>query len=109
MPPKREVDFTINPVLGMAPVSKSPYRMSTLELVELKIQLQLLMNKYYIRPSVSHWGSTVLLFNNKDETLILCIDYRKINKVTIKNKYLFPRTDDLLIRSMELEYFLRLT
>jgi hypothetical protein len=76
-------------------VSRTPYRMSTPELVELKLQLKEMMNKGYIWPNVSPWGALVLFVNKKDGTLRLCIDYRQLNKVTIKNKYPLPRIDDL--------------
>ena len=69
--------------------------MSTLELVELKMQLQEFMEKKYIGPSVYAWGAQVLFFNKKDGNLRMCIDYKKLNKVTVKNKYPFPRTCDL--------------
>jgi hypothetical protein len=59
------------------------------------MQLQEILKKGYIFPSVSHWGATVLFMNKKDGTLSLCIDFRKLNKVTIKNKYPFPRINDL--------------
>ena len=74
LPPKRDIDFTIELVPGAAPVSKTPYRMSTLEMLELKMQLQELLEKMYIRPSVSPWGAPVLFVKNKDGTLRLCID-----------------------------------
>lgn len=64
--------------------------MSTLQLLELKLQLQELMDNKYIRPSVPPWGVPILFINKKDQTLWLCINYQKLNKVTIKNKYLFP-------------------
>ena len=76
-------------------MSKTPYRMSTPEMLELKMQLQELLEKGYIRPSVSPWGAPVLFVNKKDGTLRLCIDYRQLNKVTVKNKYPLPRIDDL--------------
>jgi hypothetical protein len=76
-------------------VSRTPYRMSTLELVELKLQLKGMMEKGYIQPSVSPWGAPTLFVKNKDGTLRLCIDYNKLNKMTIKNKYPLPRIDDL--------------
>ena len=76
LPPKRGIDFTIELVLGAAPVSKTPYRMSTPEMLELKMQLQELLENKYIRPSVSPWGAPVLLVKKKDGTLRLCIDYR---------------------------------
>ena len=95
LPPKRDIDFTIELVLRAAPVSKTPYRMSTLEMLELKMQLQELLEKKYIRSGVSPWGAPVLFVKKKDGTLRLCIDYRQLNKVTVKNKYPFPRIDDL--------------
>ena len=76
-------------------MSKVPYRMSIAELTELKIQLQELLEKGYIKPSVSPWGVPVLFVKKKDKTLILRIDYRHLNKVTIKNKYPLPRINDL--------------
>jgi hypothetical protein len=76
-------------------VSKTPYRMSAPELKELKMQLEEILNKGYIRPSVSPWGAPVLFVKNKDGTLRLCIDFRQLNKVTVKNKYHFSRIYDL--------------
>ena len=72
--------------------------MSTSKLVELKMQLHELMDKKYIIPSVSPWGAPILFVKKKDGTLRLCIDYRKLNKVTIKNKYPFPGIDDFFIK-----------
>ena len=89
------MEFSIELVQGVAPTSKAPYRMSTLELVELKLQLKEMLDKGYIRASVSPWGAPVLFLKKKDGTLKLCIDYRKLNKVTIKNRYLLLRIDDL--------------
>jgi hypothetical protein len=82
-------------VPGAAPVSKTPYRMSTPELKELQMQLEELLKKGYIRPSVSPWGAPILFVKKKDGTLRLCIDFRQLNKYTIKNKYPLPRIDDL--------------
>ena len=76
LPPKRDIDFTIELVPGTAPMSKTPYKMSTPEMLELKMQLQELLEKKYIRPSVSLWGAPVLFVKKKDGTLRLCIDYR---------------------------------
>ena len=76
LPPKRELDFTIELVPGAIPSSKAPYRMNILELNELKSQLKELINKNYIRPSVSPWGALVIFVKKKDGTLRLCIDYR---------------------------------
>ena len=90
LPPKRDIDFTIDLVLGATPISKAAYRMSTLELLDLKMQLQELLEKTYIRLSVSPWGAPILFVKKKDGTLILCIDYRQLKKVTVKKKYPLP-------------------
>lgn len=95
MPPEREIDFSIDLVPGSAPISKAPYRMAPAELQELKKQLDELLEKGYIRPSVSPWGAPVLFVKKKDGSMRLCIDYRELNKITIKNKYPLPRIDDL--------------
>ena len=92
-PPHKEVDFLIELVQGAGQASKAPYRMSTPELVELKLQLKEMFDKGDIRPSVSPWGTSVL-FVKKYGTLILCIDYRQLGKVTIKNMYLLSSIDD---------------
>jgi hypothetical protein len=93
--PQGETDFSIDLMPGATPVSKTPYRMSTLELKELQMHLEEIMKKGYIRPSVSPWGAPVLFVKNKDGTLRLCIDFRQLNKVTVKNKYPLQRIDDL--------------
>ena len=80
---------------GTAPISIAPYRMAPAELKELKVQLQELLDKGFIRPSVSPWGAPVLFVKKKDGTMRLCINYRQLNKVTIRNKYPLPRIDDL--------------
>ena len=85
-------------MLGAAQLSNTPYRMSTPEMLELKMQLQELLEKKYIRLGVSPWGAPILIVKNKDGTLRLCIDYRQLNKVTMKNKYPLPRIDDSLIK-----------
>jgi hypothetical protein len=97
LPPRRDIDFSINLMLGVAPVLKTPYIMSTPELKELQMQLEELLKKGYIRPSVSPWGAPVLFVKKKDGTLRLCIDFRQLNKVTVKNKYPLPRIDDLFL------------
>ncbi|XP_073051196.1 uncharacterized protein [Primulina eburnea] len=84
--PEREVEFEINLVPGAAPISKAPYRMAPAELKELKEQLQELQDKKQIRPSVSPWGAPVLFVKKKDGSMRLCIDYRELNKITIKNR-----------------------
>ncbi|GAU48050.1 hypothetical protein TSUD_404850 [Trifolium subterraneum] len=96
LPPEREVEFGIDLVPGTSPISMAPYRMSASELNELKMQLEELLEKKFIRPSVSPWGAPVLLVKKKEGSMRLCIDYRQLNKVTIKNKYPLPRIDDLM-------------
>jgi hypothetical protein len=105
LPPKRDIDFSINLMPGAAPVSKNPYRMSTPELKELQLQLEELLKKGYICPSVSPWGAPVLFVKNKDGTLRLCIDFRQLNKVTIKNKYPLSRIDDLFDQLKDAKIF----
>ena len=95
LPPHREIECAINVVPGATPTSITPYRMAPLELEQLKLQLQELLEKGFIRPSVSLWGAPVLFVKKKDGTLQLCIDYRQLNKLTVKNKYPLPRIDDL--------------
>ena len=73
----------------------TPHRMTPVELQELRVQLQELLDKGFIRPSKSPWGAPVLFANKKDKTLRLFIDYRQVNRVTIKNRYSLPRIDDL--------------
>ena len=95
LPPHREVDFAIELEPNTTPISRAPYRMAPAELKELKVQLQELLDKGFIRPSVSPWGAPVLFVKKKDGSMRLCIDYRELNKVTIKNRYPLPRIDDL--------------
>jgi hypothetical protein len=90
---------------GAAPISKAPYRMSTPELKELQLQLEELLKKGYVRPSVSPWGAPVLFVKKKDGTLRLCIDFRQLNKVTVKNKYPLPRIDDLFDQLKDAKIF----
>jgi hypothetical protein len=95
MPPEREMEFTIDLKPGTEPIARTPYRMSTLELRELKMQLKELLDLGLIRPSVSPWGAPIIFIRKKDGSWRLCIDYRQLNKATIKNQYLLPRIDDL--------------
>ena len=96
LPPRREIEFAIDFIPGVGPVSISPYRMTPVELAELKKQLEDLLEKPFIRPSVSPCGALVLLVNKKDGLSRLCINYKQLNKLTIKNKYPLPRIDDLM-------------
>ena len=86
IPPVREVDLSIEILPGTTPTSRAPYKMTPTELKELKIKLQELLDKGFIRPSVSPWGAPILFVKKKDVTLRMYIDYRQINKVTVKNK-----------------------
>ncbi|KAB2625910.1 S ribonuclease [Pyrus ussuriensis x Pyrus communis] len=95
LPPDRDVEFTIELLPGTNPISLTPYRMAPAELRELKVQLQELVDKGFIQPRTSPWGAPVLFVRKKDGTLTLCIDYRQLNRVTIKNRYPLPRIDDL--------------
>ena len=94
LPPHRVVDFGIELHPGTSPISMTLHRMTPVELQELRVQLQKVLDKGFIRPSTSPWGATVLFAKKKDKTLRLCIDYRKLNRVTIKNWYPLPRIDD---------------
>src|ERR1044072_9464259 len=96
LPPKREVEFSIDIAPGTGPISMAPYRMAPAESSELKSQLEDLSSKGFIRPSVSPWGAPVLLVKKKDGKSRLCVDFRQLNKVTIKNRYPLPRIDDLM-------------
>jgi hypothetical protein len=95
MPPERKVEFAIELLPGTAPIFKRDYRISGPELVELKKQIDELSEKGYIRPSTSPWAAPVLFMEKKDGTKRMCIDYRAMNEVTIKNKYPLPRIEDL--------------
>nr|KYP67693.1 Transposon Ty3-G Gag-Pol polyprotein [Cajanus cajan] len=90
------MEFSIDLVSGAGPVSVAPYRMALAELVELKGQLEDLLEKQLVRLSVSPWGAPVLLVKKKDGGSRLCVDYRQLNKLTIKNKYPLPRIYDLI-------------
>jgi hypothetical protein len=95
MPPERKVEFAIELIPGTAPISKRAYVVSGLELVELKKQIDELLEKGYIRPCTLPWAAPVLFVEKKDGTKRMCIDYRSLNEVTIKNKYPLPRIEDL--------------
>ena len=95
MPPDRDIEFVIYLLPGTAPISKRLYRMAVNELEELKKQLKELLDKKFIRPSSSPWGAPVIFVEKKDGTQRMCVDYRSLNEVTIKNKYPLPRIEDL--------------
>ena len=95
LPPPRQVEFHIDLVPGAASVARAPYRLAPSEMQELSSQLQELLDKGYIRPSSSPWGAPVLFVKKKDGSFRMCIDYRELNKLTVKNRYPLPRIDDL--------------
>ena len=94
-PSHRDVDFVIELHLTTSLISMTPQRMAPVELQELKVQLQGLLDKGFIRPSTSPWGAPILFAKKKDKTLQLCIDYQQLNRVMIKNRYPLPRIVDL--------------
>jgi hypothetical protein len=95
MPPDRDIEFMIELKPNIALIYKTPYRMATLELAELKEHVKELLEKEFIHPSSSPWGAPVIFVMKKDGTQRLCVDYHALNEVTIKNKYPLPRIDDL--------------
>ncbi|WVZ92491.1 hypothetical protein U9M48_038551 [Paspalum notatum var. saurae] len=105
MPPDRDIEFIIDLYPGTPPIAKRPYRMSSKELVELKEQLRDLQEKGFVRPSSSPWGAPVLFVSKKDGSMRMCIDYRSLNEMTIKNKYPLPRIDDLFDQLKGAKYF----
>jgi hypothetical protein len=108
LPLKRNVEFAIELRPSTTLISQRPYKMPPNELAELKIQLKGLLDKGLIQPSTSEWGCSTLFVKKKDQSLRMCIDYRPLNAVTIKNKYPLPRIDFYLINCLRLRYFQRL-
>ena len=95
LPPQREIEFAIDIVPGATLTSITVYRMTPMELKELKLMLQELLEKGFICHGISPWGALVLFDKKKDGMLRLCVDYRQLNKMTVKNKYTLPMIDDL--------------
>ncbi|GJT04027.1 reverse transcriptase domain-containing protein [Tanacetum coccineum] len=95
LPPTRQVEFHIELIPGAAPVARAPYRLAPVEMKELAEQLKELFDKGFIRPSSSLWGAPILFVKKKDGSFRMCIDYRELNKLTVKNCYPLPRIDDL--------------
>ncbi|GJY75483.1 hypothetical protein Tco_0480599 [Tanacetum coccineum] len=93
--PTRQVEFQIDLIPGAAPVARAPYRLVPSKMKELSEQLQELSDKGFIRPSSSPWGALVLFVKKKDGSFRMCIDYRELNKLIVKNRYPLPRIDDL--------------
>ncbi|GKA01381.1 hypothetical protein Tco_0674046 [Tanacetum coccineum] len=96
IPPPRQVEFRIDLVPGAAPVARAPYRLAQSKMKELSEQLKELSDKGFIRPSSSPWGAPVLFVKKKDGSFRMCIGYRELNKLTVKNRYPLPRIDDLV-------------
>ncbi|GJS67386.1 putative reverse transcriptase domain-containing protein [Tanacetum coccineum] len=95
LPPIRQVEFQIDLIPGTAPVARAPYRLAPSEMQELSNQLQELADRGFIRPSTSPWGAPVLFVKKKDGSFRMCINYQELNKLTVKNRYPFPRIDEL--------------
>jgi hypothetical protein len=95
MPPDRDIEFSIELLPGTTPISKRAYRMDVKDLIEQKKQIEELLEKGFIRPSSSPWGALVLFVNKKDGSRRMCVDYRSLKEVTIKNKYPLPQIEDL--------------
>ena len=108
IPLDREIDFQIELAPGTEPISKAPYKMAPLVLKELNVQMEELVCKGFVRPSTSPWGAPVLFVKKKDGSLRLCIDYRELNKVTIRNQYPLPRIDDLFDQLPGARVFLKI-
>ncbi|GKE23653.1 putative reverse transcriptase domain-containing protein, partial [Tanacetum coccineum] len=105
LPPQRQVEFHIDLIPGATPIAKSPYRLAPSEMQELSGQLQKLQDKGFIRPSHSPWGAPLLFVKKKDGSLRMCIDYRELNKLTVKNRYPLPRIDDLFDQLLGSQFF----
>ncbi|KAD4385909.1 hypothetical protein E3N88_26078 [Mikania micrantha] len=105
VPPERDVEFRIDLIPGAKPIAKTPYRLAPTEMQELMTQLQDLLDKGFIRPSISPWGAPVLFVKKKDGSMRMCIDYRELNKVTVKNRYPLPRIDDLFDQLQGAKWF----
>nr|KAJ0214772.1 hypothetical protein LSAT_V11C400169260 [Lactuca sativa] len=104
LPPDREVEFTIDLAPGSNPIARMPYQLAPSKMEELRNQLQV-TDRGFIRPSLSPWGAPILFVKKKDGTMCMCIDYRELNKITTKNRYPFPRIDDLFDQIQGASYF----
>ncbi|GKF74039.1 putative reverse transcriptase domain-containing protein, partial [Tanacetum coccineum] len=105
LPPIREIEFQIELIPGATPVAKSPYLLAPFELEELSGQLKELQDKGFIRPSSSPWGAPVLFLKKKDGSFRMCIDYRELNRLTVKNRYPLPRIYDLFDQLQGSQFF----
>ncbi|GKD92152.1 putative reverse transcriptase domain-containing protein, partial [Tanacetum coccineum] len=105
VPPFPEIEFRIELILGATPVAKSLYHLAPFELEEFSGQPKELQDKGFIRPSSSHWGAPILFVKKKDGSFRMCIDYRELNKLTVKNRYPLPRIDDLFDQLQGSQFF----
>jgi hypothetical protein len=108
LPSSQEVEFTIDLVSGVEPISKTPYRMAPTELKELKEQLKELLQQGNIHPSTSLWGASMLFMKKNDGTLRLCIDYQGLNNLTVKKNYPLPLIDELFDQLQGFSYYSKL-
>nr|GEY61622.1 putative reverse transcriptase domain-containing protein [Tanacetum cinerariifolium] len=108
LPPVRHVEFQINLIPRTSPVARAPYRLAPSKMQELSNQLQELIDRGFIRPSTSPWGGHVLFVKKKDESFRMCIDYRELYKLTIKNCYPLPRINDLFDQLQGLSVYLKI-
>ncbi|GJR87818.1 putative reverse transcriptase domain-containing protein [Tanacetum coccineum] len=105
LPPIREIEFRIELIPGATPIAKSPYRLAPFKMEELSGKLKELQDKGFIRPSSSPWGAPILFVKKKDGSFRMCIDYRELNKLTVKNRYPLPRIDDLFDQLQGSQFF----
>nr|GEV22313.1 putative reverse transcriptase domain-containing protein [Tanacetum cinerariifolium] len=105
LPPVRAIEFRIELILGETSVEKSPYRLAPSELEELSDQLKELQGKGFIRPSLSPWGAPILFVKKNDGSFRMCIKYKELNKLTVKNRYRLPRIDDLFDQLQGSQFF----
>ncbi|GKD96116.1 hypothetical protein Tco_1380013, partial [Tanacetum coccineum] len=108
LPPIREIEFQIELIPGAMPVAKSPYRLAPSELEEFSGQFKELQDKGFIGPSSSPWGAPVWFIKKKDGSFKMCINYRELNKLTVKNRYPLPRIDDLFDQLQWPQFFLKI-
>jgi hypothetical protein len=108
LPPRRRVDHAIKVMSGVAPRAKAPYPMNHEEFKELKVQLEELFAKGYIKPSKSPYGAPILFVHKKDGTLRICVDYRALNKATMNNRYPLLRINDLFDQLLGVKFFGRI-
>jgi hypothetical protein len=108
LPPRRQVDHAMEVMPGVVPPTKAPYQMSHEKLKELKVQLEELFAKGYVKPNKSPYGAPILFVHKKDGMLKMCVNYKALNKVTMKNQYPLPQIDDLFDQLSEAKMFNRI-